>query len=255
MVVDLVSRFPIAVTGLALVIVAVVGGLGGLLLFHRYVPVAVRREHNDVAGFIIAVVGVIYAVLLAFIAIAVWQDFNEAEAIVENEASLAGDIFLDAIDVAEPVGSQIRGDIREYVATVAHDEWPALAEGHIPARTPEALLRLQTALVRVVDRGPVFEEILSRLNSLYDARRERLNHAARGLQPIAWFVLLAGAVLTIAFTYLFGVPDLRLHMAMTGILAASIAFVILLIVAFDYPFRGDVAITPAPFVEVLGSMK
>ena len=41
---------------------------------------------------------------------------------------------------------------------------------------------------------------------------------------------------------------------MTGILAASIALVILLIVAFDYPFRGDVRITPEPFERVLGSM-
>src|SRR6185369_7766298 len=131
MVVDLVYRVPVAVAGLAIVVVAVASGLGGLLLFHRYVPVAVRREHNDVAGFIIAVVGVIYAVLLAFIAIAVWQDFNEAESIVENEASLAGDIFLDATAVPDPAGSEIRGDIREYVEIVARDEWPALAQGRI----------------------------------------------------------------------------------------------------------------------------
>ena len=43
----------------------------GLSLVQRLVPVSVRKEHNDVAGFIYAVLGVIYAVLLALVVIAV----------------------------------------------------------------------------------------------------------------------------------------------------------------------------------------
>jgi hypothetical protein len=61
-------------------------------------------------------------------------------------------------------------------------------------------------------------------------------------------------MLTVAFTYFFGAPSLRLHMAMTGMLAASIALVIILIVAFDYPFRGATSVTSDPFVKVLQDM-
>jgi hypothetical protein len=49
----------------------------------RLVPVTVRREHNDVAGFIYAVLGVIYAVLLALVVIAVWEQFDRARITVE----------------------------------------------------------------------------------------------------------------------------------------------------------------------------
>jgi hypothetical protein len=38
--------------------------VGGLVLVQRLVPIERRQEHNDVAGFIYAVLGVAYAVLL-----------------------------------------------------------------------------------------------------------------------------------------------------------------------------------------------
>jgi hypothetical protein len=50
---------------------------------------------NDLAGFPIAVIGVLYAVLLAFIAIATWESFSRASDIVESESDFAGGIYLD----------------------------------------------------------------------------------------------------------------------------------------------------------------
>jgi fumarate reductase subunit D len=65
------------------VLVAVVG----LVLVQRLVPPDRREEHNNVAGFIYAVLGVAYAVLLAFVLIAVWQDYNTAQTNLESEAN------------------------------------------------------------------------------------------------------------------------------------------------------------------------
>jgi hypothetical protein len=56
------------------VLVAVVG----LLVVQRLVPSDRREGQNDVAGFFYAVLGVAYAVLLAFVVIAVWQDYETA---------------------------------------------------------------------------------------------------------------------------------------------------------------------------------
>lgn len=79
--------------------------------------------------------------------------------------------------------------------------------------------------------------------------------AGDGLSTTAWGILLFGAFLTISFTYFFGTPRLGIHMAMTGALAASIALVMVLIVAMDYPFRGDVRVDPSPFEEALALMR
>src|SRR5918997_6166645 len=72
--------------------VLIVGGaclaaVAGLTLVQRLVPVTIRMEQNDVAGFIYAVLGVIYAVLLALVVIAVWEEFGRARVTVESEAN------------------------------------------------------------------------------------------------------------------------------------------------------------------------
>jgi uncharacterized membrane protein len=73
----------------------VIAAVVGLVLVQRLVPSSLREEHNDVAGFIFAVVGVMYAVLLAFVVIVVWQDYEAAKGTVESEANeLAGVYFL-----------------------------------------------------------------------------------------------------------------------------------------------------------------
>jgi len=69
--------------------VLVIGGicllsLGGLLLVERLVPAQTRQKHNDVAGFIYAALGVIYAVLIALVVIAVWESFQAANETVEQ---------------------------------------------------------------------------------------------------------------------------------------------------------------------------
>jgi hypothetical protein len=50
----------------------------GLVVVHRVVPVKIRRSHNDIVGFTIAVVGVVHAVLLAFIAVATGRHSGKA---------------------------------------------------------------------------------------------------------------------------------------------------------------------------------
>jgi hypothetical protein len=57
---------------------------------------AARGDHNDVAGFIIAVVGVIYAVLLAFVVIVGWENFSRAKGVVGQEASALRTVYRDS---------------------------------------------------------------------------------------------------------------------------------------------------------------
>jgi prolipoprotein diacylglyceryltransferase len=80
----------IVVYGVLVVCGACIAAVIGLAVVQRLVPATIRKEHNDVAGFIYAVLGVIYAVLLALVVIATWEDFGRARDTVETEAKRAG---------------------------------------------------------------------------------------------------------------------------------------------------------------------
>ena len=97
-----------AVYGLLAVFAVMLVAVVGLGAVQRAVPASRRREHNDVAGFIYAVVGVVYAVLLALMVIAVWEEHEAAKATVGSEANELAEVFWLAHRFPEPQDHQLQ---------------------------------------------------------------------------------------------------------------------------------------------------
>lgn len=260
MLVDWIYGVPTWVMAVVVTAVAVALSLVGLVIVTRVLGLESRRRHNEFAGFTSALVGVIFAVLLAFVAVAAWESFGKAGDIAATEASLTGDLFRDAYAMPEPAKTELVGDIRDYVEIVLTKEWPAMAKGAPISDAGWApLFKFHQNLVQIETTNPmqvaIISETLRRLNSLYDARRERLLAAEDHIDPAVWWVVLLGAVITITVTYLFGMESFPIHMILTGVVATSLALVVVLIVAFDYPFRGEVQIKPDGFRNVAHNME
>jgi hypothetical protein len=66
-----------------------------------------------------------------------------------------------------------------------------------------------------------------------------------------WFVLFAGAVLTIGFSYLFAIKNFVAHTVITILLAASVGLSLFLIAALEGPFSGSLRISAEAFSAVL----
>jgi ABC-type branched-subunit amino acid transport system permease subunit len=147
-----------------------------------------------------------------------------------------------------------------YAETVVQDEWPALAAGRIEDEAGWQLLdRFHLTLVPLRSQDPAVQvlesEMIRNLNALYDARRGRFHAARIALPPILWLNLIAGAALTILFSYLFGPPNFVMHMLTVSILAASIALVLTLIILLENPFRGRNHISVVPFERLVKTVE
>jgi hypothetical protein len=68
-----------------------------------------------------------------------------------------------------------------------------------------------------------YEQVLEQLHGLDDARRERLLAASEGLATILWVVLILGGIITVGFTYLFGLENTLVHTLMVASLAMLIS--------------------------------
>src|SRR3712207_9426902 len=117
-------------------IVAVVGRA----LVQRLVPATIREEHNEVAGFIYAALGVIYAVLLALVVIAVWEEFGRARVTVESEANALAEVFWLAHQLPQSERHRLQELARSYAEEVVDEEWPLMERGEAPLmeQTPRA---------------------------------------------------------------------------------------------------------------------
>jgi hypothetical protein len=78
------------------------------MLVQHLVSAESRQRHNDVAGFIYAALGVIYAVLVALVVIAVWEEYQAASETVEQEANSVAEIFWLAHRLPEPEGAHLQ---------------------------------------------------------------------------------------------------------------------------------------------------
>jgi hypothetical protein len=253
MLLDWVYSNPTWLWGSIVVATFVSAACAGLFVFDRLVHVEVRRTHNELAGFTIAVISVTYAVLLAFIAIATWESFTNAELIVDREADYVGSIYRDTQGLPPDMGHAIRADMREYVRVVIDKEWPTQQLGKTPSQAWEPLRKVHTAIVTMqpATRGEavIQAELLKTLNDLYRARASRLAAVTGHIPSVIWWIILIGGGITTGYTYLFGFHDFRMHLTMTAAVSASLALVIVLIIALDWPFRGAVSISPDAFVK------
>jgi hypothetical protein len=84
----------------------------------------------------------LYAVLLAFVVIAVWEDFRNTETAVRNEAKAAVDLHRISYALPEPGGSSIRSHVVSYTDQVRESEWPAMADGNASAAAAAELASL-----------------------------------------------------------------------------------------------------------------
>jgi hypothetical protein len=248
--------------------VLVVGGvcllaLAGFELVHRLVPFASRQKHNDVAGFIYAALGVIYAVLLALVVIAVWEEYRAASETVEQESNAVAEIFWLAHRLPEPEGTHLQELARSYAEEVIHKEWPLMEQGEAPLMTqtqgtPAGWTLIDDIRANLQEFQPhtsadeqLYAEGLDQVQRLADARRMRLVAAEEGIPGVLWSVLIFGGVAAVSFTYLFGLANTWAHRLMVVTLAAVIGLVLFTIGAMEHPFSGGARIGTEAFDLIL----
>jgi hypothetical protein len=214
-----------------------------------------RKQHNDVAGFIYAVLGVSYAVLLGLMLIAVWEQWNAAQDVASDEANELAGIFWFAHALPQPEGRHIQELARSYAQVVVEEEWPLMEQGMASSKAWATLDELRGTILGLdPPTGAQLErynQVLEQLHGLGDARRERLLAANEGLATILWVVLIGGGAITIGFTYLFGLDNTTVHTLMVAALAMILSLSLFTVAALDYPFKGDVRIHPDAFEQVL----
>ncbi|HEY5427163.1 MAG TPA: DUF4239 domain-containing protein [Candidatus Tumulicola sp.] len=227
---------------------------GGLLAFRHFVKQSDELTHNDVAGPIIGTVGTILAVILSFLLVTVWQEYDGSAGNVAREASAVADLYHLAANLPNPVAQRLRATLRLYVDAVVTDEWPAMRGGRSSAVARNAALATLDIVARYqprsVSQQAIQQSAFGLISTFQDARRDRLFANQQGIPAFFWVGDLLLALVTIGFCYIFRVRSQVAHLVMTVALSTVIATIFVLIALFDYPFRGDTQISPAVFVQL-----
>ena len=172
------SETPLWITGIFLVGGMTLLSMAGLALVRRWFGLSRLRTNNEVAGFKFATVGVLYAVLLAFAVLVVWEKFNAAEECVAQEAGAAATIYRLAAGLGDQEGAGLRDAMTAYLKSAIAEDWPAMTRGEASLIANQALNNVYAAALRYQPedrRGAVvLTALLHQLDQITEARRARL---------------------------------------------------------------------------------
>lgn len=229
----------------------------GLILTRGLAKRKIAESDNDLANYFISAVGVFYALLVGLIAVAVWEQFSAVEDVVTEEAVAISELYRDLEGYPDADRDRLRGLLRDYLHHVIEVEWPAQQWGEV---APDERRLVDTIMHQWASFEPTTEaqkaihaECLRELNIFLGHRTERRQAVDGHLPGLLWFIVLAGAALTIGLTYLFWTENRGLHLLLTGFLSTMIGLVIFVILALDRPLVGEVSVPPDSFKEVLAS--
>lgn len=241
---------PMLVAGPAIIALLVLFGVFGLRLTQRCVLSRMRidPEDGDFASGMVQAAVTIYGLVLALIAVNVWQTYNSVSTILTQEAASLGALYRDVSGYPEPTRSQLREQLRDYVNYLIHDIWPVQRRGQFPTggihRIDEFEKRLLAFEPATEGQKILHAETLREFNEMLLLRRERLDAVLKTLPSVLWVVVIVGGLLGITSSFLFRIHDERYHRSLVVLLAALIGLVIFIIVELDRPFRGDLGLRP-----------
>jgi len=247
-------------TAALLVVLLIAIGVGAATIAARHaLDVDIRKQHHEVGNPVYLQIGVVFAVLLAFVFSEVWSEYNVAAQAINGECGALHGAAILAHDLPDQQGQGIERAIVNYTQTVISKEWPALA--HRDA-SPDAINAFETVVAAAAhvnitrpSDAAAQSQMLALLAQAHAFRETRSFQASRGLPIVIWLVLSLYALILVVFVLFAGVDSVAGHLLFTVSFAVSVALVLILVRMLDYPFEGALALSNADFVATLAHVR
>jgi len=248
---DIVNTVP-----LALLIVIVVGLFLGLTLLgvwvvRRAVPATKEGFDAEVSSQMLGVVTTMFGLLLAFVVVLAFQAYGDAGESTRQEAAGVAQIVRDSNAFSPTDQAAVSAASGAYVRAVVQDEWSQLRAGNSSAHAAAAIDNLYSAMQRVAPTtaaaSAFYQDAVGCLNDVLSARRARLADAGGGLSaPIAGLVIV-GSLVILGYAILVGSRSPAFHAIGAGAIALVLGFSVVVLMAYNFPFSGSLAIDATPF--------
>jgi uncharacterized membrane protein YdcZ (DUF606 family) len=239
------------VLGIVVVGSAVVYAIAGVLIVRKLQKGKVLEGHNDVLSPVFATAGVIYAVLLGFLVVAVWQSYDDAKGTIQDEATSLTTLYRLTAGMRHPEErAAMRSAIRVYTEAVINDEWKTQAvTGTASPQTRKAMGSIyhQFSVMPLNESGSqVNGEFLRTASQITIDRNRRIVEATEHLSWVMWLGLFVGGFVVVGMTCILYMEAAWPHVVITGVLAALIGTLLFVTMVLDHPFVGPLALDSSP---------
>lgn len=214
--------------------------------------------HNDVAGPILTIIGTVLAVMMSFMTVGVWQEYDSAAQTAQQEASAISDLHHLADAFPPAMQRAVQTEVDRYIILVVNQEWPLMRRGGESRAAHDTAYEIQRTLNhwRAPNSGEqaLQARALDLTGTFLDRRRDRILANRQGIPIALWATMLFIGTVTVIFSFYFRVDRPQAQYLMVIAETAVITIIFTLIAELDYPFRGDIAVDPYSFMHVMNAL-
>ncbi len=170
----------------------------------------IREGHNDVLVPIFLNAGVLFAVLLGFMVVAVWESYDAAKSNAATEAAALVPLYRATIALPKEAGDRMREISREYVHAVIEDEWKLQATtGKSSSKARKEVGNLFRAFgdgtinAQIKKHYPfVCTVLMQSINEVTNDRNKRNIQANEEVPPVMWLAIAGGAFVIVSMSFM-----------------------------------------------------
>ena len=232
----------------------------GVLVVRKFLHGKVAEGHNDVLVPLFLMAGTLYAVLLGFMVIAVWESYESARGNVADEAATLVALYRETNGMQTASGEKMRELIREYAEAVIHDEWTIQATtGKASNKARKAIGNLSRAFcnmdpkIKVLD-AEINAVFLHTATQIVADRNRRTLQANESMPWVMWLGAIGGAVIVLTMSFFLFMERGWPHALMESAMGALIGTLLFIILVLNHPFVGPLAISSEPFETTLQTL-
>lgn len=238
----------VLITAALVVLAAGALSAGGLFLAGR-IPERWLAADSNAASTIYATVGMVYAILIAVAAIAVWEPRTDVHEATGQEAAALVEMHWAASALPPADRTEIRDLIRGYLEEASGNEWRNLHDNLSGTTQGNALFtRLRERIDAVVPKSDrelsAQQQLASYASQVSTARLARISAAKTGLPALLWWILIIGGLISILLLYMFGLKATFPNLLMLSVAGGMLALMIFVIYQVEYPYSRAFAVGP-----------
>ena len=242
-----------------LALVAVAGTIPAVILLlwlsQRSKYAAFIRSYRGIAPNFLSVMGVLFALNLAFLAHDTWSAHDQARDAVFQEAGSLRAILALAEDLPAPSRSKVDQAVRNYAHMVVTADWPMLAVRQSSSAAADCvnslLVLLSSNEVASVLNTSVQSLMLQQAAQVRSMRDLRIALSHTHLNPLKWLGMAFLGFLTMISIAMVHVDRSRAEFLAVLLFAAASAPTAAIILVHGNPFQEPAAATSVPIAAIL----
>lgn len=235
--------------------------ISGLFLFVKRNKLMRRFTISlDIGGIIYGGIVAVYSILLAFIVVIVWEQYQNTGDRIQEESSKVFNLYRASYAFPDSTtGKRIRSTVIDYVNSVVVNEFPAMEHDTTSVITQKYYNKVWDMVYAIrpaTDNEKTwYSSMVESVNQFGEARIIRISDIDPSLPPLMWQILLAGGIIIIIFAMLFKTEDDWTHYVKILLFSIVIVFNLMLVYLLDHPYKGMLKIAPSAFTKIQAHYK